>query len=182
MVDVSGLQTTIFDPSIANLFFSDNAADADITGLEGDFVYYPNIDGLMISGAFSLLDTEIKKSLTTNDVIAGKDLAFAPGMQANISARYEWDVASGNLGHIQGQLVASDKSFSDIIEPNKAKQDSYSYANIRAGISNDSWVAEMYIDNITDERAEISNNYVFDRQRVAVIRPMTIGLRYKLNF
>ena len=36
MVDVSGLQTTIFDPSIANLFFSDNAADADITGLEGD--------------------------------------------------------------------------------------------------------------------------------------------------
>ena len=30
MVDVSGLQTTIFDPSIANLFFSDNAADADI--------------------------------------------------------------------------------------------------------------------------------------------------------
>ena len=37
MVDISGLQTTIFDPSIANLFFSDNAADADITGLEGDF-------------------------------------------------------------------------------------------------------------------------------------------------
>ena len=182
MVDVSGLQTTIFDPSIANLFFSDNAADADITGLEGDFIYYPNIDGLMISGAFSLLDTEIKKSLTTNDVIAGKDLAFAPGMQANISARYEWDMASGNLGHIQGQLVTSDKSYSDIIEPNKAKQDSYSYANIRAGISNESWVAEMYIDNITDERAEISNNYVFDRQRVAVIRPMTIGLRYKLNF
>jgi outer membrane receptor protein involved in Fe transport len=67
-----GLQTTIFDPSIANLFFSDNAADADITGLEGDFIYYPNIDGLMISGAFSLLDTEIKKSLTTSDVVAGK--------------------------------------------------------------------------------------------------------------
>jgi outer membrane receptor protein involved in Fe transport len=40
MVDVSGLQTSIFDPSIANLFFSDNAADADITGFEGDFVYY----------------------------------------------------------------------------------------------------------------------------------------------
>ena len=182
MVDVSGLQTTIFDPSIANLFFSDNAADADITGLEGDFIYYPNIEGLMISGAFSLLDTEIKKSLTTSDVVAGRDLAFAPGMQANVAARYEWGMSSGNLGHIQGQLIASDKSYSDIIEPNKAKQDSYSYANVRAGISNDGWVAEIYIDNITDERAEISNNYVFDRQRVAVIRPMTIGLRYKVNF
>ena len=182
LVDVSGLQTTIFDPSIANLFFSDNAADADITGLEGDFIYYPNIDGLMISGAFSFLDTEIKKSLTTNDVIAGRDLAFAPGMQANVAARYEWDMASGNLAHIQGQIITSDKSFSDIIEPNKAQQDSYSYANVRAGISNDFWVAELFIDNITDERAEISNNFVFDRQRVAVIRPTTVGLRYKLNF
>ena len=182
MVDVSGLQTTIFDPSIANLFFSDNAADADITGLEGDFVYYPNIEGLMITGAFSLLDTEIKKSLTTSDVVAGRDLAFAPGMQANVAARYEWGMSSGNLGHIQGQLTASDKSYSDIIEPNKAQQDSYSFVNIRAGISNDDWVAEIYIDNITDERAEISNNFVFDRQRIAVIRPTTVGLRYKLNF
>ena len=182
MVDVSGLQTTIFDPSIANLFFSDNAADADITGLEGDFIYYTNTEGLILSGAFSFLDTEIKKSLTTSDVVAGRDLAFAPGMQANVAARYEWGMSSGNLGHFQGQIITSDKSYSDIIEPNKAKQDSYSYANIRAGISNDSWVAELYIDNITDERAEISNNYVFDRQRVAVIRPMTVGLRYKLNF
>ena len=49
-------------------------------------------------------------------------------------------------------------------------------------MSNDEWTAEMYVDNVTDERAEISNTFVFDRQRVAVIRPMTIGLRYKLKF
>ena len=52
MVDIAGLQTSILDPSITNLFFSDNAADAEITGLEGDFQYYPNVDGLIISGAF----------------------------------------------------------------------------------------------------------------------------------
>ena len=182
MVDISGLQTTIFDPSIANLFFSDNAAAAEIMGLEGDFIYYPNVDGLMLSGAFSFLDTEIEKSLTTNDVLAGEELAFAPGMQANLAARYEWGLSSGNLAHIQGQVNISDESYSDIIEPNKAKQDSYSFANIRAGISNEAWVAEIYIDNVTDERAEISNNFVYDRFRVAYIRPMTIGLRYKHNF
>ena len=44
MVDVTGLQTTVFDPSIVNLFFSDNAADAEISGVEGDFVYYPDMD------------------------------------------------------------------------------------------------------------------------------------------
>ena len=182
-VDISGLQTSIFDPSIANLFFSDNAADAEITGLEGDFVFYPDVDGLMVSGAFSLLDSEITKTLTSStDVKVGKELAFAPGMQGNVALRKEWGLSSGNMGHWQAQLIFSDKSYSDIIEPNKAQQDSYSYLNLRAGISSDMWLAELYIDNITDERAEISNNYVFDRMRVSVIRPTTLGLRFKRNF
>ena len=182
MVDVSGLQSTIFDPSIVNLFFSDNAADAEIKGVEGDFVYYTD-NGLILSGAFSLLDTEITKSLVpTADVVVGSDLAFAPGFQANFTARKEWGTSSGNTGHWQAQFNHSRASDSDIMEPNRATQGMYSLANIRAGVSNDNWTAEMYIDNITDERAEISNTFVFDRQRVAVIRPLNIGLRYKLKF
>ena len=182
MVDVSGLQSTIFDPSIVNLFFSDNAADAEIKGVEGDFVYYTD-NGLILSGAFSLLDTEITKSLVpTADVVVGSDLAFAPGFQANFSARKEWGTSSGNTGHWQAQFNHSRASDSDIMEPNRATQASYFLANIRAGVSNDSWTAEMYIDNVFDERAEISNTFVFDRQRVAVIRPLNLGFRYKVKF
>ena len=182
MVDIAGLQTSILDPDITNLFFSDNAADAEITGLEGDFIYYPNAEGWMVSGAFSMLDTEITKTLTTSgDVIAGKELAFAPGMQGNLAVRKEWDMSSGNMGHFQGQFTFSDDSFSDIIEPNKEQQDSYSFINLRAGISNDIGLVEVYLDNVTDERGEISNNYVFDRARVTYIRPTTLGLRFKRN-
>ena len=183
MVDVTGLQTTIFDPSIVNLFFSDNAADAEIMGLEGDFIYYPSVDGWKLSGAFSLLSTEITKSLVpTSDVTVGSDLAFAPGLQGNLSARKEWAMDSGNMGHYQAQLSWSDDSYSDVMNPNKAIQDSYSFINMRAGVSNDEWLAEIYLDNITDERAEINNTFVFDRQRVGIIRPTTLGLRFKRNF
>jgi len=182
MVDVSGLQSTIFDPSIVNLFFSDNAADAEIKGVEGDFLYYTD-NGLILSGAFSLLDTEITKSLVpTADVVVGSDLAFAPGFQANLAARKEWGTSLGNTGHWQAQFNHSRASDSDIMEPNRATQASYFLTNIRAGVSNDSWTAEMYIDNVFDERAEISNTFVFDRQRVAVIRPLNIGFRYKVKF
>ena len=62
------------------------------------------------------------------------------------------------------------------------KQDSYSFINLRAGVSNDMGLLELYIDNVTDERGEISNNYVFDVPRVTYIRPTTIGLRLKRNF
>ena len=182
MVDISGLQSTVFDPSIVNLFFSDNAADAEITGIEGDIIYLTN-NNWVLSGAFSMLNTEIVKSLVpTADVVVGADLAFAPGYQGNLNARKEWGTTSGNTRHFQAQITISDKSFSDIMEPNKAKQASYSYFNLRTGLSNDDWSAELYIDNVFDDRAEISNTFVFDRQRVAVIKPRTLGLRYKRSF
>ena len=180
--DITGLQSTIFDAAIVNLFFSDNAADAEILGLEGDFIYLTDNDWVL-SGAFSMLDTELTKRLAlTNDIVEGSELAFAPGYQANIAARKEWGMSSGNTAHWQGQVTISDDSFSDIMEPNRALQSGYSLANMRAGVSNDNWVAEVYIDNLTDKRAEISNTFVFDRERIMIVRPRTLGLRLKYNF
>jgi len=182
MVDISGLQSTIFDAAIVNLFFSDNAADAEIRGVEGDFVYV-TAKGLMLSGAFSLLDTEITNSLVpTSDIVVGSELAFAPGYQANIAARKEWGMSSGNTGHWQVQMSRSDESFSDIMEPNRAVQDSYNLYNARAGMSNDEWTAELYIDNLFDSRGEISNTFIFDRERVSIVKPRTLGFRYKKSF
>ncbi len=182
-VDVEGLQTTVFDPSIVNLFFSDNAADAEIKGVEGDFTYYTNKEGLTVAGAFSVLDTKITKKLVpTNDVIVGTDLAFAPKFQGNLRVKQERPLTNGMMSHILVQFTFSDKSYSDVMEVNKAQQDSYSVLDLRVGISNDDWNAELYIDNVTDKRAAISNTFVFDRQRISYIRPMTIGIRYKKIF
>jgi outer membrane receptor protein involved in Fe transport len=182
MVDISGLQSTIFDASIVNLFFSDNAADAEILGAEGDFVYITE-NGLMLSGAFSVLDTELTSSLVpTSDIVVGKELAFAPGYQANLAARKEWGMTSGNTGHWQAQVTVSDDSFSDIMEPNRAQQSGYTLMNVRTGVSNDDWTAEVYIDNLTNRRAEISNTFIFDRERIGVVKPRTLGVRYKRNF
>jgi outer membrane receptor protein involved in Fe transport len=182
MVDITGLQSTIFDAAIVNLFFSDNAADAEISGVEGDFVYVTG-NGLMLSGAFSVLDSELTKSLVpTSDIVEGSELAFAPGYQANLAARKEWGMASGNTGHWQAQMTVSDDSFSDIMEPNRAVQDKYSLFNVRAGVSNDEWTAEVYIDNLMDKRADVSNTFIFDRQRVSMVKPRTLGFRYKKSF
>jgi iron complex outermembrane receptor protein len=183
IAQIDGLQTTIFDPSIANLFFSDNAADAEVTGLEADVIWAPeSVEGLTISAGLSILDTEITKALTTSkDVVAGDSLAFAPELQANVQARYEWQM-SGMTAHVMPHLAYSDESYSDIVRINRDLIASWTMLGLTAGVTTDTWGAELFIDNLTDERAELARNYINDRERVSYSRPRTMGVRMTYNF
>ncbi|MEO1039535.1 MAG: TonB-dependent receptor [Pseudomonadota bacterium] len=183
-VDIENLQTTIFDPSIVNLFFSDNAANAEIRGIEGDLTWAPaDIPGLTVAGAFSILDTEITEVLTpTDDVVAGAELAFAPSLQLNARARYEWDAFGDMTAHAQGQLVYSDNSRSDIIEINSAEVDGYATLGLRTGLTSDRYSVELYVDNVTDEVVELSNTFINDVERVTVGRPRTWGIRVGVTY
>ena len=182
--EIERLQTTIFDPSITNLFFSDNAADAEIKGVEGDFIWAPpTIAGLTVVGAFSLLDTEITRVITpTNDVTLGDSLAFAPERQANLRARYEWSVGSGMVAHVMPQIAHSASSYSDIVSINRDKLNSWTLFGFSAGVTSDTWSAEFFAENLSDERAEIARSYNFDRDRVNYVRPRTMGVRVSYDF
>ena len=80
------------------------------------------------------------------------------------------------------QVTFSEDSFSDIIQINNDKINSWETLDLRLGITTESWLGELYVLNLTDERAEISRSYVFDKERVTYMRPMTIGLRFKKDF
>ncbi len=183
-VDISRLQTTIFDPSITNLFFSANAADARIKGIEADFTVAPySVPGLTVAGAFSILDTEITEVLIpTNDVVVGSDLAFAPSFQGNLRVRYEWDLTSTLEAFVQPQVSHSASKFTDVIEINKIELDSYTVVDLAAGIKSDNWSFELFGNNLFDERAQISGNYVNDRARISTNRPMTVGIRVGYDY
>ncbi|MFT6310407.1 MAG: outer membrane receptor protein involved in Fe transport [Porticoccus sp.] len=184
MVEITDMQTGILDPSIANLFFSANAADAEVIGMEGDFIWQPEaVEGLSISGGFSILDTEVTKVLIpTDDVIKGDSLAFAPELQTNLQARYEWQLDSGITAHVMPHMSYSDEVYTDIITINRIKLDSWVMFGLTAGLTTDDWSAELYVDNITDERAEVSGNFNFDVQQITVSRPLTTGVRFAYNF
>ncbi len=184
-IEIERLQTGILDPSIANLFFVSNAADAEVTGVDANFTWAPynTIEGLTVSGALSLLDTEITEVIIpTDDVVKGDELAFAPSVQANIQARYEWSLSSGLMAHVMPHIAYSDSAYTDIITINRSEIDSWLMVGLTAGVSSEEWSAELYLDNITDERAEVSGSFTFDRERINVSRPRTAGLRLSYNF
>ncbi|MDA8963109.1 TonB-dependent receptor [Pseudomonadales bacterium] len=177
-VQVESLQVGIFDAGITNLFFADNAADAEIKGVEGEFIWLPGAaEGLTVSGGFSVLDTEITESFITTFVQEGDELAFAPELQLNLQARYEWELSSGQTAHVMPHISYSDEAATDIVVPNRTMLDSWTLVGVTAGVTNDQWSAELYIDNLTDERAEISGNATYNRDRINVTRPRTLGFR-----
>ncbi|MGB3471339.1 MAG: TonB-dependent receptor [Erythrobacter sp.] len=183
-VDIQNLQTTIFDPSITNLFFSDNAANAEIYGIEADFVIAPYaLPGFSVAGAFSILETEITEVLTpTDDVVVGSELAYAPAFQGNIRARYEWDLNSTLEAYVQPQMTYSASKFTDIVQINNIELDSYFLADLSVGVKGDQWKVEIFGENLTDERAQISGIYGNDRERIVVNRPLTVGVRVGFDY
>ena len=182
LVDITDLQTTIFDTSIVNLFFSDNAADADVKGVEGDITWLAS-DNLTIGGAFSLLDTEVTSNNTpSTDVIVGSELAYAPNYQGNLWARYEWNIGDGWIGHFMPSVTFSDSSYSDIISINSMEIPSWTKVNLTAGITADRWMVEAFVDNLTDEQVITGANYVNDRERLALAPPTTAGIRVSMVF
>ena len=90
--DIKDLQVSRFDSSnVAFLFFIENVGDAEVKGLDVDF-QWAAADGLRLSGAFSLLGTELTKlnpQLQGIAVPTGSDLPLAPSFAGNLRARYD---------------------------------------------------------------------------------------------
>ncbi|MEO0467159.1 MAG: TonB-dependent receptor [Pseudomonadota bacterium] len=188
-VDIENLQVNVFDPTITNLFFSDNAANAEIRGVEGDFTWAPySVDGLTLAGAFSLLDTEVTEILIDSGFVeVGAELAFAPSHQGNLRARYEWDLdhkisGSDLTAHIMPQIVFSDSANVDVVTARNFEIDSWVTLGATLGVTSDNWSAELFASNLTNEYAQLSGNKTFDRERVTPMRPRTIGVRVGYDF
>jgi len=117
--DITNLQTARFDPTNINfLWFADNVGDAEIMGADGDFIWIPT-QNLTLSGAFSILDTEITALNPELQGIAspiGSELPYAPNFSANLRARYDFALpAFGNfdnaMGYVTGGITYTGESF-----------------------------------------------------------------------
>lgn len=105
--EINDLQTSRFDPTnIAFFYFTDNVGSADIKGLDADFVWQAT-DNLVISGAFSLLDTEITKlnsTMTNLSAPVGSQLPYSAEFSGNIRAQYFYELPNSWEGYVNGSI------------------------------------------------------------------------------
>ena len=181
-IDWDGLQVGITDFNISVITFTTNAADAEITGFEGDLQWLPT-DHLTLAAAWSFNDTEMVRVPQGVSDIAGEGsrLALAPEVQFNLSGRYNWSMA-GRDAYAQLVYSHTGDQFSSIVVANRFKQDSYDTLDGSFGFEMEDWTFELFGENLTDERAELFINSLDTDLRVTTNRPRTVGLRVSYDY
>ena len=188
-IDWNDIQVSHFDSQNISIFtLVDNGGDAEITGLEMDTVWAVN-DNLTLFAAMSYNDTELVSvdpafAFVVQDT--GRALPLTPEFQGNVRARYNWDMANGMGAYWQLGGKYNGEALNSIVdtddEPN-TMQDSYVIMDASAGVTTDAgWGAELYVSNLTDERAQLHINRQDFLQRTTTNRPRTIGLRFNYDF
>lgn len=104
---ISDLQTSRYDPTnISFLVFTDNVGEAEIKGIDGDFTWVAT-DNLVISGAFSFLDTELTSINNQLDGIApaaGSRLPYSAKFSGNLQAQYFYNIDQDMTGYVNGSI------------------------------------------------------------------------------
>ena len=106
--EINDLQTSRFDPTnIAFFYFTDNVGTAEIKGLDADFTWQLT-DNFVLSGAFSLLDTEITElnsTMTNLSAPLGSELPYTSELSGNLRARYFYELSNGWEGYVNGSVT-----------------------------------------------------------------------------
>lgn len=112
---------------------------------------------------------------------AGTQLPITPKWKGNVTARYDFPLWSDMTAHIQGSEVVQSSTWSDLrvvgiystlagldcqdpsnrsncemvpLRSTLGKQPGYGTFDLSTGIDTDSWFAEIYVNNLLDQRAE----------------------------
>ncbi len=106
-----------------------------------------------------------------------------PEVKWNLSTRYGFNTD----WFVQASYIYTGSSYNNLfdggsIPTRRFKQEDYQILNASIGVDRDSWVAEMYVRNLTDERGEVFRNAVNWDERVMTNRPRTIGTRVSFKF
>ena len=173
-----------------------NVGNASSQGLEVQFDWAVS-QNFTLGANGTWLDAKLDEDVfVTTLVPAGSRLPLSPEFKGAMYAQYNWDVSwfnannawlrlqwsyTGDMLNQVEPLTLDDGPSPQIVQP------SYNIGDLRFGLDHDKWSLQLYINNITDERAVLFANpyefdYYYDRSRVTVNRPRSFGIRWIQRF
>lgn len=185
------MQLTRYDASFGSpVGLTINVSESTIFGVESDITYMVTPD-FRVSAAASFNQAELAKDLEVGSKFApkGTELPDVPTFKGNLSGRY-YKPIFGYDGYIQGTYSYVGERQSDIfkhtggdrtIDQREVMAD-YSIVNLSIGLEAENWNASLYVNNLTDERAELSKGTAGWDSTITINRPRTIGVTFGYLF
>ena len=176
-----------------------NAGDATSEGIELqlDAALSKNFTwGFNATWLDATLDEDVEALIT---IPKGSSLPLSPDFQGAVYAQYDWPV-SWFAGNATGAYARIQWSYTgdmlNQVEPLTTPDDgpspqltqpSYNIGDIRFGINGNDWNLQLFVNNVTDERAILFDNpfeldRFWGRGRQTVNRPREYGVRYIKSF
>jgi outer membrane receptor protein involved in Fe transport len=188
MQDWDDFQFSRLDTSISPVTLTYNIGQAQSDGLELDFNAMIS-ENWSLTGGFSYIEAELSEDyfqssgLEAPTAAKGTALPRVPETKWNLSSRYTLD--SG--WYMQASYIYTGESYNNLYDggtvPTKRyKQKDYQILNAAVGLDLDTWRAEMYVRNLTDERGEVYRNAVNWDDRIMTNRPRTLGVSMSMKF
>lgn len=163
-----------------------NGGDAESYGVEADLRVRPfaplTLDATLAESHAQIVSTNRDAA---GAVAAGNPLPYDPRWSGSLSADYrvplrrEWTADFGATARFDGSRhsgFASSAQIPDYVLP------SYSLLDLRAGIANDHTDLTLYVDNVTNDRAELAATTAFGPTEITLERPRTIGALVTIHF
>ncbi len=176
-------------PSVGELAgFLGNGGDADIHGAEIQLTAAPG-GGLLVGGAVGYTRSKLTKAPATTFVDA--ELPATAQWTASAFGEYRAPLTANAAGfvRIDGQYVDSQLLvLPSTAVPDGAPLDSYFMSNFRLGFDLANWGVEGFVENLTDERAQLGRGLIGgggspqDLNRYNISRPRTFGVTMRIRF
>lgn len=172
-----------------------NVGDAEQIGIEAD-IQAAVTPRLNLGLNFTALEAETSETFEVTTVVEkGTRLPNTPEFKFNAFAEYRWPinfVRDGEMyarmqysyqGDTRSQLEFFPEAPPLVPSTPTRIQDEYGIGDFKIGLEADVWEVQAFINNFTDERAQIYNNVFFHdtffgRDRLTTNRPREYGLRF----
>ena len=190
-MDWKQLQTLIYNPLVCpSSSYNINVGQARIYGAETNINFSPN-EAWAFQAALSYTDAHIISTLDPDyNAYVGERLPFAPYFSWSWNGRYQQPVSANLKGYVQFDMAHKGDMWNNFNPDSpytglpRILQPGFTLMNLRFGLNPDSgrWLAELYIDNLTDKNAIVFSNTGNYDLRLTTNQPRTYGLRLNYRF
>jgi iron complex outermembrane recepter protein len=197
----SNVQVPFSDPQLGILGFELNGPSYRVRGVELQLVarvtHELTLTGAVAWNSSYQLDSPYLLNVKGQPITSipnpfgqvGSPLAESPPFAGNMRARYEFDYFNEYHPFVQIGAQHSGGSHTQagfIVTTNGVVRDfeqtPWTIYDASAGIGKDAWSVQLYCNNLTDTRADLSTSYEEAIKTITVNRPRTAGLKYSYNF